>query len=152
MLADKDFLEFLSLLNQHGVEYLIIGGHAMAAHDRPRYTGDMDIWVNPTVENAERVVAAITDFGFGSLGVTKEDFLTDKYFVQLGYEPVRIDITADISGVKFNEAYPKRKMINVQGLHVPFIGIHDLIANKLSSAREQDLLDVKNLRKRLKED
>lgn len=122
----------------------------MTAHDRPRYTGDMDVWVRPEIKNAERTVKAIEEFGFGSLQVTKEDFLTNKYFVQIGYEPVRIDVTADISGVSFDEAYPNRKLVDVQGIQVAFIGVHDLIKNKLASGRDQDMVDVKKLKKGLK--
>ncbi len=151
MIIEKDFIDFLSLLNQHEVEYLVIGGHAMTAHNRPRYTGDMDIWVRPEVRNAERTVKVIEEFGFGSMQVTKEDFLTSKYFIQIGYEPVRIDVTADISGVTFEDAYPKKKIVNVQGIQIPFIGIRELIKNKLASGREQDLLDVKKLKKGLED-
>src|SRR5688572_9510539 len=133
MIVEKDFIDFLSLLNQNMVEYLVSGGHAMTADDRPRYTGELDIWVKPEIGNAERTVKAIEDFGFESLQVTKEDFLTSKYFIQIGYEPVRIDITADISGVTFDEAYPKRKIIDVQGIEIPFIGVHELIKNKMAS-------------------
>ncbi len=150
MTVEKDFIDFLSLLNQNKVEYLIIGGHAMTAHDRPRYTGDLDIWVRPEIRNAERTVKTIEDFGFESLQVTKEDFLTSKYFIQIGYEPIRIDITADVSGITFDEAYPKKKIVNVQGIEIPFIGVDELIKNKMASGRDQDLLDVKRLKKGLK--
>lgn len=150
MIVEKDFIDFLSLLNRNEVEYLVIGGHAMTAHDRPRYTGDLDIWVRPEIQNAERTVKTIGDFGFGSLQVTREDFLTSKYFIQIGYEPVRIDITADISGVTFDEAYPKKKIVDVLGIKVPFIGVQELIKNKIASGRDQDLVDVKRLRKGLK--
>jgi predicted nucleotidyltransferase len=110
----------------------------------------MDVWVRPEVKNAERTIKAIEEFGFGSLKITKEDFLTDKYFIQIGYEPVRIDVTSDISGVSFNEAYPNRKVVDIQGIPVPFIGILDLIKNKEASGRDQDLVDVKKLKRGLK--
>jgi predicted nucleotidyltransferase len=151
MIVEKDFLDFLRLLNKHKVEHLVIGGYALMAHDSPRYTGDLDIWVNPTDQNAERTVQAIDEFGLGSLHVTKEDFLTKQYIVQIGYEPVRIDISSDISGVTFDEAYPNRKIIEIEGIDVPFIGVRDLVKNKLASGRDQDLVDVKKLRRKLKE-
>jgi predicted nucleotidyltransferase len=152
MIVEKDFLDFFKALTKNNVEYLVIGGYALMAHERPRYTGDLDIWINPKVENAERIVQAIDDFGFGSLKVTKEDFLSQNYFIQIGYEPVRIDVTADISGVTFDEAYPRRKVIDISGLPVPFIGIHELIKNKLASGRDQDLPDAKKLKKKLGEE
>lgn len=151
MVVEKDFIDFLSILNRNKVRYLVIGGYALAAHDRPRYTGDLDIWVRPEIENAERTVKAIEEFGFASLEISKEDFLTSKYFVQIGYEPVRIDITSDISGVTFDEAFPNRKVVELEGIEIPFIGVQDLIKNKIASGRDQDLVDVKRLKKGLKD-
>jgi hypothetical protein len=149
MIVEKDFLDFLRILNRNEVEYLVVGGYALMAHESPRYTGDLDIWINPTFENAERTVKAIDEFGFGSMKVTREDFLSKQYFIQIGFEPVRIDITSDLSGVTFDEAFPNRKIIDVDGMETPFIGIHELIKNKIASGRDQDMVDVKKLRKKL---
>lgn len=147
MIVEPDYLDFLKLLNKNEVNYMIIGGYALAAHEVPRYTGDIDIWVKSDPENAGKIVQAIDEFGFGSLGISKEDFLSQNYFIQIGYAPVRIDITADISGITFEEAIKRRTIIDLGGLSVPFIGLEDLIKNKLASARAQDIVDVENLRK-----
>lgn len=150
MIVEPDYLDFLKILNKNEVIYMIIGGYALAAHDIPRFTGDIDIWVRSDHENAEKIVKAISDFGFGSLGISKEDFLSKNYFVQMGYAPVRIDITANISGITFEEAFIGRKVIDLSGLSVPFIGLNDLIKNKLASGRAQDRVDVGKLRKILR--
>jgi len=147
MIAEKDFLDFLKIINQHQVNYLVIGGYAMAAHDEPRYTKDLDIWVKPEEENSEKVIAAIREFGFESLKLTKEDFLSSNVFVQIGFAPVRIDVTSDISGITFDEAFAGRKLVEVEGIIVPVIGIEALIKNKLASGRLQDMADVEKLKK-----
>jgi predicted nucleotidyltransferase len=147
MIVEPDYLDFIKLLNQNEVVYMIVGGYALAAHDAPRFTGDLDIWIKQEEANAKKTVKALNDFGFGSLGITASDFLSQNYFIQLGYAPVRIDITADISGITFDEAFTRKKVINLNGVEVPFIGIDDLIKNKIASGRDQDLVDVKKLRK-----
>lgn len=147
MIVEPDYLDFLKMLNQNEVTYMVVGGYALAAHNAPRFTGDMDIWVKPDIENAKKIVRAIDDFGFGSLGITEKDFLSKNYFIQIGYAPVRIDITADISGITFEEAYFRKKEIDLSGLPVPFIGLDDLIRNKIASGRAQDIADVEKLQK-----
>src|SRR5258708_2874804 len=108
MIFEKDFIDFIELLNLHTVEYMVVGAHALAFHGRPRYTGDLDIWIKPSVENAGKMIDVLKDFGFDSLGLTKEDFLKENYVTQLGYPPLRIDILNAISGVNFDEAYKGR--------------------------------------------
>jgi len=150
MIAEKDFLDFLKLLNQHKVAYLLIGGYAMVAHDEPRYTKDLDIWVKREEANAERVVDAIKEFGFKSLNLTKEDFLTNAQFIQLGVAPIRIDITSEVSGISFDEAFPKRVLVELDKIVIPVIGIEALIKNKIASGRMQDLADAEKLKKILR--
>lgn len=150
MIAEKDFLDFLKLLNQHRVTYLLIGGYAMAAHDEPRYTKDLDIWVKREEANAERVIDAINGFGFKSLNLTREDFLTNTQFIQLGVAPIRIDITSEVSGITFDEAFSKRIIVELDNIVIPVIGIEELIKNKMASGRMQDLADAEKLKKILR--
>lgn len=114
----------------------------MAAHDAPRYTKDLDIWIEREEKNSEKVIAALREFGFESLKLTKEDFLSSNVFVQIGFAPVRIDVTSDISGITFGEAYEGRKLVEIEGIIVPVIGMEELIKNKIASGRLQDMADV----------
>lgn len=142
---NPDFKEFLKLLNSHGVEYLVIGGYAVAAHGHPRYTKDIDIWVHATEDNAPRLVQALKDFGFSSLGLVDSDFLEPDTVVQLGYPPRRIDLLTSPSGVDFKESFPSRIVADVEGVQIPIIGLEQLRANKLASGRPQDLADIDHL-------
>lgn len=141
----KDFEEFFELLNKHSVRYLIIGGYAFAIHARPRYTNDIDILVESEVNNAEKVLTALNDFGLGKLDLTKEDFLNTDQVIQLGYPPLRIDLLTTIGGVTFSEAW-ERKVIGQYGKQpVFFISKQDLIASKKASGRKRDLHDLDEL-------
>lgn len=142
---NPDFKEFLKLLNSHGVEYLVIGGYAVAAHGHPRYTKDIDIWVHATEDNAPRLIKALKDFGFSSLGLVDSDFLEPDTVVQLGYPPRRIDLLTSPSGVDFKESFPNRIVTDVEGVQIPIIGLEQLRANKLASGRPQDLADIDHL-------
>jgi len=141
----KDFTEFVTLLIKHKAEYLIVGGYAVGVHGHPRYTGDLDIWLNPTKENAEKVVKVVNEFGFSSYNLTISDFITLGNIVQLGYPPLRIDLLNDIDGVTFQECYKNRKEVSFEGLVVNFIGYQDLLKNKKESGRHRDLDDLENL-------
>ncbi len=141
-----DFREFIALLNKHTVRYMIVGGYAVGIHGHPRYTGDLDIWLLPDPANADNILKAIRDFGFGSLDITVTDLTKKDCTIQLGYPPLRIDLLTDIDGVSFNECYTNRKTLNVDGLNVDFIGYADLIKNKKASGRHQDLGDIDNLK------
>lgn len=150
MIFEPDFIDFIELLNQHEVAYLIVGAHALAYHGRPRHTGDLDIWIKPSTENAARMVIVLSDFGFGSLGLTEQDFLKENYVTQLGYPPLRIDILNAISGVEFNEAFSNRIIADVDDLTINFINIPEFIKNKEATGRAKDLGDIASLRKRSK--
>ena len=144
---EPDFVDFIELLNLHEVEYMVVGAHALAYHGRPRYTGDLDIWIKPSLENATKMVVVLKDFGFESLGLKKNDFLRENYITQLGYPPLRIDILNAISGVVFDEAY-KERIIGYDGdLPISFISIPDFIANKKATGREKDMGDIDSLEK-----
>jgi len=145
MMFEQDFIDFIELLNQHNVDYLIVGAHALAFHGRPRHTGDLDIWIKPSNENAVKMVNVLNDFGFGSLKLTEADFVKENYVTQLGYPPLRIDILNTISGVEFDEAYANKIDGEVDGLNIYFISIPDFIKNKQASGREKDLGDIKSL-------
>lgn len=145
MELSPDFQEFLRAFVAHDVQFLIVGGYALAAHGHPRYTKDLDVWVWTDHANAERVVAALEDFGFGGLDLTTADFEDPDMVVQLGREPQRIDILTFASGLEFEAAYRRRVIVEVGGLAVPFISVADLRTNKLASGRLRDQADVAEL-------
>lgn len=141
----QDFREFVKLLIKNKVEYLIVGGYAVSIHGYPRYTGDLDIWLNPTPENAEKILLSVNEFGFSSFRLTKEDFTRRGNVIQLGYPPLRIDLLTEIDGVTFDECYLNRKEVLIEGLMVNFIGYNDLLKNKKESGRARDIDDIENL-------
>jgi hypothetical protein len=138
----RDFKEFIELLLSHQIEFMIIGGYAVAAYGRPRYTGDIDFFVKKSPANAQRLVAAIHEF-FGPLPEVKvENFLSDDRMSQFGIEPLRIDILVHIKGIDFDTAYQRRTIIHYSGIDIPFISLPDLLINKKSTARGKDLIDL----------
>ncbi len=143
----RDFLDLLKLLNQHGVKYLVIGGYAVVLHGHNRMTGDLDLFIELSSENAEAFCAAYHEFGLGRGEVTAADFLEEGKMIRAGFEPMRLEILNRISGVSFEECYPHRVEIEIEGVLVKFIGRDQLIANKLASGRDKDLSDVKKLTK-----
>ncbi len=145
MQLDRDFKEFVSLLNAHSVRYLVVGGYAVAAHGLPRYTGDFDAWIWLSEENAQKVLGVLDEFGFGGLDITEEDFTREDSVVQLGYPPHRIDLLTSISGVTFEDAWSRRLNVEIEGEVVGFISREDLITNKRAVGRPQDLADVARL-------
>ena len=147
----KDFTDFLRLLNGREVRYLVIGGYAVAYHGCPRYTGDLDIFVEASPENAAKLVSAYREFGFDLPDLKPELFTTPDNIVRVGREPVRLEVLTGISGVTFAEAYARRVGVALGDLVVPFISFPDLIKNKTSTGRGKDLVDVEALQKRTKE-
>lgn len=147
MELDKNFREFIELLNAHKVRYLIIGGYAVNFHGYPRYTKDLDFWLWMTDENLNRLLAAIKSFGFGSIGLRLEDFKDPENIIQLGYEPYRIDLLMDVDGVNFETCFQRRKTGNLDGVTVNFLSLDDLIKAKKSTGRLQDLADAEELQK-----
>jgi len=140
-----DFRDLLASFSARGVEYLIVGGYALAFHGAPRYTGDLDLLVRPTLENAGRVIAALADFGFGDLGLMESDFTACDQVVQLGVPPVRVDLLTSISGVSWEEAHTDRQSGLYGDLEVSFIGRDAFITNKRASGRTRDLADLEDL-------
>ena len=144
-MLNNDFKEFIQLLNVHSVRYLVVGGYAVAFHGHPRYTKDIDIWILLDKTNAKKMLDVLNVFGFSSLGLTEDDFLKKDNIIQLGNPPNRIDILTDLSGVIFDECYPQKKNINIDGVAINFIDVESLIQNKKASGRHQDLADIENL-------
>jgi hypothetical protein len=137
--------DLLALFNKHRVEYLIVGGYALAFHGAPRYTGDMDVWVRPNSANASRIMAALSEFGFGSAGLTAADFEQEKIVVQLGVLPVRVDIMTSLTGVSWEEAYSNREEGKYGDIPVFYIGRKQFITNKKATGRKRDLADLEAL-------
>jgi hypothetical protein len=146
----KDFEDFISLCNKYDLQYLVIGGFAVSIHGYPRTTKDLDVCINKTEENAQKLLAILKDFGFGSLNLKVEDFLRDDMITQLGYPPIRIDILNDLNGVDFNVAFENKRIVSMNGIPTNFIGYSELLINKEKAGRDQDLLDVKKLKERNK--
>ena len=142
---NRDFAEMLSALSEAGAEYLVVGAHALAAHGRPRATGDLDIWVRPTRENAERVWSALIRFGAPLQDLTREDLATPDVVFQIGVPPSRIDILTQISGVEFEPAWARKLILEVDGQRLPFLGREDFLTNKRAAGRARDLADIASL-------
>ncbi|HVX84713.1 MAG TPA: DUF6036 family nucleotidyltransferase [Phycisphaerae bacterium] len=139
-----DFKELLKLFNEESVEYLLIGSYAVGVHGYPRGTVDMDIWIAVNPANADRVMRALNSFGFGNV-VNREWFLDPKKIVRMGVPPYRIEISTEISGVTFEECYPRRVSAVVDGIPTKVISLPDLRINKRAAGRDKDLNDLKNL-------
>jgi hypothetical protein len=145
METPSDFRDLLALFNAHGIEYVIVGGYALAFHGAPRFTGDLDILVKPDRENARRILAALDEFGFGSAGLDVDDFQVPDKVVQLGVPPVRIDIITSLTGVSWDEAWADREMGVYTGVEVFYIGIEQFVKNKRSLGRQRDRADLEAL-------
>ena len=141
----NDLNEFIGLLISHKVDFLVVGGHAVAFHGYPRYTGDIDVLVRPESDNARRVLAVLAEFGFGNLDITEHDFTTPENVIQLGYPPNRIDLLTSISGVSFESAWNTRTSGKLAGHEISYLGFDALLQNKRKSNRTQDRLDVNKL-------
>jgi predicted nucleotidyltransferase len=147
MSLSRDLREFVECLNSKEVEYRIAGALAVSWYGFPRYSADVDLFVNPSEENAERIVAALRDFGFANLEVTREVLCLPDRVVQFGREPNRIDLMTGISGVAFEEAWPRRESGQIDGVPVKFIGRADLLRNKAAAGRAKDRVNLAELEK-----
>ncbi len=142
----KDFKEFLQLLNSKEIEYLVIGGYAVGYHGYPRATGDMDIWIALNEKNALKMVEALKAFGFNLPELQMELFLKEKKVVRMGVPPMRLEILTSIDGVSFETCFKRRVIADIGDFKVNFISKADLLVNKRSSGRPQDLVDFEKLR------
>ncbi len=144
-MLSRDFKEFIQSLNDNRVRYLVIGGYAVALHGHPRYTKDLDVWIEMKPDNAAKMVKALEQFGLASLGLKAEDFLVSDQIVQLGYPPNRIDVLTTLPGVEFERCYASRVQVEIGGVTVNFIDLENLKKNKKATGRTQDLADLENL-------
>lgn len=148
MILEKDFEDFVKLLNKYKVAYMIVGGYALALHGKPRHTGDLDIWIDVSEGNAVKLVKVLKEFGMESLGLEKEDFLKPGFISQIGYPPLRIDILNSIDGVSFDDALNGMQKISLEDdLFLNYIGLDDFLVNKQASGRKQDLADIREIKK-----
>lgn len=145
MEIQPDFRDLLELFNSHKVKYMVVGGYALAFHGAPRYTGDIDIFVSPDADNAERIMSALEEFGFGSAGLSAADFKKLGQVIQLGVPPVRIDIVTTITGVSWNNAFSNRVEGSYGDIRIYYIGREELVANKRAVGRKKDIADLEAL-------
>ena len=145
----SDYSELLAAFNARGVEYIVVGAHALAAHGHVRATKDLDIWVRPSADNANRVLGALQDFGAPRFDLTAEDLQTPGVVFQLGVAPVRIDIITAIDGVEFEDAWSDRMSARFEDQEVAVLSRQKLIANKRAVGRAQDLADIEWLEQHL---
>lgn len=146
-MLNQHFQEFIELLGRNNVRYLIVGGYAVGLHGFPRYTGDIDVFVAVSEKNARLVLKTFSDFGFADLGLTQKDFLEEEIVVEIGREPLKIQVLTGIDGVTFDECWEERKEVLLSGLEVPFIGIECLLRNKEASPRAKDKIDLEELKR-----
>jgi hypothetical protein len=125
-MLSKDFKEFIELLNENKVRYLVVDGYAVAFHGHPRY----DVWIELSADNANKILDALKKFGFGSLGLKPDDFLESDQIIQLGYPPNRSDILTALKDLKFEDCYKAKVEVEIQGLHIDFIDIENSKKNK----------------------
>ncbi len=147
MKVEKDYEEFLNLLNKHKAKYCIIGAYAVAFYAKPRYTKDMDILIEPYEENGKKILQVLEEFGFGELSITLGDLTLEGNIIQLGYEPLRIDLLTHIEQFQFQDIWQNRVTGNYGSEKVYFIGLEDLIKNKKLSGRPSDKVDIELLEK-----
>ena len=141
----RDLREFIELLNSHGVDYVLVGGHAVAFHGHPRFTGDIDFFIRATEGNVQRILLVLDAFGFGSLGIAERDLLQPGQVIQLGQIPNRIDLLTAISGVDFDAAWSSRVQTVLDDQPINILGWNELLRNKRASGRQKDLADIDKL-------
>jgi len=152
MELSRDFSDLLRAFSSVGVEFLVVGAHALGVHGKPRTTKDLDVWIRPTDENAQRVWRALALFGAPMHDLTLADLVDESTIFQIGVAPLRIDVLTSISGVTFDEAWPNRVEVDRDGILVAFIGIEEFLKNKDAAGRDQDRVDAASVRRRLGRD
>lgn len=141
----NDFKELLQLLNSKKIEYLVVGGYAVAFYGHPRATGDIDIWVALSEENAKKIVEALKEFGFNVAELSEKLFLEKEKNIRMGNPPLQIEILTSIDGVDFSDCYRNKKTVTFDKVAINFISLEDLKTNKRASGRHQDLADLEKL-------
>jgi predicted nucleotidyltransferase len=145
MKINSDFKDLLRELNAAGVRYLIVGGYAVMVYTEPRYTKDLDIWIEPTESNARKLLAALVRFGVPIKGVGPSDFTEPEVFFQIGVDPVRVDIMTSVPGLDFNPAWDRKLAVDFGGETAPVLSRADVLASKKATGRARDRRDVKRL-------
>jgi len=145
MLTNRDFSELLSVMERHGVRYLVVGGYAMMKYSEPRYTKDLDLWIATDPSNARAVYDALKEFGAPLANLTPADFEAPGHYYKMGNPPYRLDVLMSVSGLEFEDAWPRREEVRLGGVTVPFLSLADLIANKKAAGRPTDRADVARL-------
>ena len=145
MNLNTDFKNFIKLLNKNSIKYLLVGGYAVAYYGYPRYTKDIDIWIECSKDNAEKILNIFDEFGFKKSELNISDFTTEGNIVQLGYPPCRIDILTSIDGVFFEDCFKNKNVAIIDEIDINIINLKDLIKNKKASGRYQDLADLEKL-------
>jgi len=144
----RHFQEFIKLLEENEVEFLVVGGYAVGFHGFPRYTGDLDIFVAISELNSKKLISVFEQFGFGDIGLEEKDFLEEEIVVEIGREPLKIQVLTGIDGVTFDECYQGKKLLKVDSnLEIPFIGFEALLKNKEASPRAKDKIDFEELKR-----
>jgi predicted nucleotidyltransferase len=144
----KPFKEFIELLEENGVNYLVVGGYAVSFHGNPRYTGNLDIFIAISEKDAQQTVKTFRDFGFSDLEITPSDFVESDMIIEVGREPLKIQVMTGISGVTFSECFNDRTIAQIDGIPIPFISFEKLLQNKTASGRPKDLADVHDLQQK----
>jgi hypothetical protein len=150
MATNPDFKDLFAAFNDAGVEYIVVGAHAVMVYTEPRYTNDLAVWVRPMGENAERVLMALRAFGAPTADVSARDFATGGTIFQIGVPPNRIDVITTVDGLVFEEAYPRTRQTSYAGMPIRILGPEDLLQNKRTVGRPQDLIDIDRLERALK--
>jgi hypothetical protein len=147
-MLNRHFQEFIELLEKHEVKYLVVGGYAVGFHGFPRYTGDLDVFIAISKENSEKILKVFDKFGFSDLDLKAEDFLEEEIVVEIGREPIKIQVLTGIDGVTFEESYAGKEYLRISSdLKVPFIGYESLLKNKAASPRAKDKIDFEELKR-----
>lgn len=144
-MLNEDFSTFVRLCEEKKVEYIVVGGYAVAIHGYPRYTGDIDIWYRQTESNCAKIIEVVDEFGFASLQLSTDDLMEPEIIIQLGRPPRRIDLVSTIDGISFDDAFPNAIIERLNDVPVRIISKTDLIKNKSASGRHRDLDDIENL-------
>ncbi len=142
---NPDFKDMLSALSAAGIDFLLVGAYALAAHGYPRATGDLDLWVRADSQTAPKVFRVLAEFGAPMHDLTVDDLSAPGIVFQIGVEPSRIDILTSVSGVEFDAAWHNRMVVRIDGMDIPVIGRNDLVVNKRASGRPKDIADAETL-------
>jgi hypothetical protein len=145
MKINSDFKDLLRDLNAAGVRYLIVGGYAVMTYAEPRYTKDLDVWIDPVEPNAERLFVALAQFGAPTQDIRPSDFIEPEVFFQIGVEPVRIDIMTSVPGLDFDAAWECKAIVDFGGESAPVLCREDVVKSKVAAGRTRDWQDVKRL-------